>query len=621
MRRAPGVFGFANRVPLLFVLVSLGILVVVPLVVMDANERQRRFIEEVVEPAGELTAELHSALTEQGVAVRGYTMRPRATFARHYAGAQARKQLAVDELAPLAVRLGSPVEARVEEVRSWNARWSVRHEQLLQNRITTEEYFEHLGEQQDLYRETLAAVRRLETAINEAEHERLEAIRRAFAAQSSITIGLGVLAFLAGLVVTRLDERFRESSAALAQRAEESELLARVARDLMGSWQFQHLTTQIAVRACEAAGADAAYVERVDHELDEVVVIAARGSGAPPEGARAPFPGSLAEAVLRRGEPELIDDMTREQRPMGSVVAGVCGACRGMIVPLVSEKEPLGALVLLRQPDHERFGQREIGHVRAFADLAAIAFRRLLVLEEAEERRRDAERAVQSRDDVLGIVSHDLRNPLTSIGVAAAQVESEVSGRPAERLAQLIRRQVGRMNRLIQDLLDISRIEAGQPLAIETRKLDVEHLVRESCEAFHFQAERKSIRFECSVARDLPPIQGDGGRLLQAIANLIGNAIKFTPEGGRVTMEVLTAAAEVRFTVSDTGPGIDSAALDHVFEPFWQAGRDARLGAGLGLPIAKAIVERHGGRIWVESRPGEGSAFHFTIPTAGAALH
>ena len=176
-----------------------------------------------------------------------------------------------------------------------------------------------------------------------------------------------------------------------------------------------------------------------------------------------------------------------------------------------------------------------------------------------------------------------------------------------------------RMMRLMQDLLDVARVEAGQTLALDRSPQDASTLLRDACETLTSEAERKQIAFDCHLPADIGRIDADRDRVLQALANLIGNAVKFTPEGGRIRLTAEPLDQSVRFSVSDSGPGIKAEHIGHIFEPYWQAARTATLGTGLGLPIAKGIVEAHGGRIWVESEPGLGTTFHFTLPASRQA--
>ena len=231
-------------------------------------------------------------------------------------------------------------------------------------------------------------------------------------------------------------------------------------------------------------------------------------------------------------------------------------------------------------------------------------------------------RALQARDEVLGIVAHDLRNPLSAISLQAAALgrggpELERSNQQA---AERISRAANRMDRLIQDLLDVTRVEAGA-LRLQCSPLSVRDLVIEAVTAQRSLADSSGRRLELDLDREeFPEVWGDRNRLLRVFENLIGNAIKFTEAGGRVTVGAATREGEVVFRVSDTGCGVSPENLPHVFDRFWQAAEHAgRLGAGLGLPITKGIVEAHGGRIWVESTLGRGSTFFFAIPAATPA--
>jgi PAS domain S-box-containing protein len=227
------------------------------------------------------------------------------------------------------------------------------------------------------------------------------------------------------------------------------------------------------------------------------------------------------------------------------------------------------------------------------------------------------QRAVAARDQVLGIVAHDLRNPLSTI-----ILQSSILGRHGseperrnQRPREIISRAAARMSRLIQDLLDVSLLEAGE-LKIQRTPLSTRELVVEAVESEVPLASSSGLEIRLDVDGDLDEVWGDKERLHQVLENLIGNAIKFTKAGGRITVGATSRDQDVVFSVADTGCGIAPEDLAHVFDRFWQATTNGRrLGAGLGLPITKGIVEAHGGRIWVESTPSQGSTFFFSIPT------
>jgi PAS domain S-box-containing protein len=241
---------------------------------------------------------------------------------------------------------------------------------------------------------------------------------------------------------------------------------------------------------------------------------------------------------------------------------------------------------------------------------------RIELLNRERTAREKAEAAVRTRDEVLAIVSHDLRNPLNTISLAMAAVESgDAPAAEGSRAIQVVRRAVDRMNRLIADLLDVARLEGGQKLAIQKEPLDAGAVVTETCDALTTEAERKLQRLECQVDGGLPPVHADKHRLMQVLTNLVGNALKFTGESGQVRVAAgRDDAGNVVVSVTDSGPGIAPEHLAQVFTPYWQAGQTARLGAGLGLAIAKGIIEAHGGRIWATSTPGSGSTFAFSLP-------
>ena len=226
----------------------------------------------------------------------------------------------------------------------------------------------------------------------------------------------------------------------------------------------------------------------------------------------------------------------------------------------------------------------------------------------------DAQRIIDAREEILRIVAHDLRNPLNTISMATSAL-LDMPGADAGQKGPLriIRRSGERMNHLIQDLLSVTTIEAGR-LSIAPRKLHVNELLHEAQEALEPIAREKSLTLSVDAAADLPPVRADSGRILQVFSNLVGNAVKFTPAGGTITLSARRAAGKVECSVRDTGPGIPPAQIPRLFGKFWQAKRGDGRGVGLGLAIAKGIVEAHGGTISVESELGKGSVFSFQLP-------
>ena len=244
---------------------------------------------------------------------------------------------------------------------------------------------------------------------------------------------------------------------------------------------------------------------------------------------------------------------------------------------------------------------------------------RLRLLERERAARATAEAAARARDEVLGVVSHDLRNPLSTIGMCAEVLVERPPEDPGERreLLATVQQAVGWMQHIIRDLLDVTSIEAGR-LAVQREAQPAGDLLLAAFELLEPQAEARGLRLMLRADAALPAVDADRARVLQVLLNLGGNALKFTPDGGRVTLGARRAGAFVAFAVADTGRGIPAEHLPHVFDRFWQARQGERGGAGLGLAIARGIVEAHGGTIVVESEVGRGTTFTFTIPVVQA---
>ena len=231
----------------------------------------------------------------------------------------------------------------------------------------------------------------------------------------------------------------------------------------------------------------------------------------------------------------------------------------------------------------------------------------------------EAQKAIKSRDDLLATVSHDLRSPLGTIAMAASIM---LAGAPAteedirvQRHAEKIDRAAKRMEHLIRDLLDITSIESGH-LSINPQPTPLSSLLSETIDALGPAAQAKGSRLSGDLTDAGVWVHCDRDRILQVLSNIVGNAIKFTPAGGSIALRWERRTTDVCLTVTNTGSGIAEQDLPRVFDRFWQAKETARAGVGLGLAICKGIVERHEGKIWVESEVGKRTTFSFTLPLA-----
>ncbi|WBY00576.1 PAS domain-containing sensor histidine kinase [Ramlibacter tataouinensis] len=256
------------------------------------------------------------------------------------------------------------------------------------------------------------------------------------------------------------------------------------------------------------------------------------------------------------------------------------------------------------------------GRPRRFIGIVADNTERKHAELERERLLRELEQAVRMRDDLLAIVSHDLRTPLNSISLAAELLERGIHAGGDARIRKpldTIKRAGNRMKQLIGDLLDMAITRTGH-LVVERSACDAKSLVNEAVEAHAPFATEKGAKLDAHFDLHGESVSCDQGRIQQVFANLIGNAIKFCSPGDKIRVLAAPEGAMVRFSVIDTGPGIPAEALAHLFDPYWSGRGHTRRGTGLGLFISEGIVRAHGGQLWVESVVGEGSAFHFTVP-------
>jgi signal transduction histidine kinase len=319
----------------------------------------------------------------------------------------------------------------------------------------------------------------------------------------------------------------------------------------------------------------------------------------------APSAAALLAPVASEGRALRLEDAGREQayaalaralQPLGPLLA----------VPILHDGRNVGGLYLARSPGEPPFSADDEHVAKLLASYAGVALENARLYRKARE-------ATRAREDLLATVSHDLKNPLHTIRISSQLLQAVAAeGRPGQ-LAQRIERSCDQMAKMVQEQLDSARIEAGL-LRAELEPEDVHALLDSAVELFAMQASEKSLRLSLALPDESVAVPCERDLLLRVFSNLIGNAIKFTPAGGSVSVGAQQLAGQVQFSIVDTGPGIPSDRLPHVFERYWQEKPGDRRGSGLGLYIAKGIVEAHGGRIWVESTPGSGTAFHFQLP-------
>jgi signal transduction histidine kinase len=325
---------------------------------------------------------------------------------------------------------------------------------------------------------------------------------------------------------------------------------------------------------------------------------------------------NVAEVFAQR-EPLQVADLKEEAASELNKIALRAGYRARMVAPLLRGEDIVGMLVVRRHTPGE-FAKNTVDIIKTFAAQSALAILNARLFHEIEDKSRQLEEASQHKSQFLANMSHELRTPLNAILGYTELMTDGAYGEPSEKMLGILKRLEANGKHLlglINDVLDLSKIEAGQ-LVLELSDysvLDIAQTVRSTLEPL---AADKKLAFKLDMPSALPPGRGDGRRLTQVLINLVGNAIKFT-DAGEVAIKAEANNGSFHVSVRDTGPGISAADQTKLFQEFQQADNAItrkKGGTGLGLAISKRIIEMHGGKIWVESQPGQGSTFTFTLP-------
>jgi PAS domain S-box-containing protein len=414
---------------------------------------------------------------------------------------------------------------------------------------------------------------------------------------------------------------------ALKRSEEKLRLLARASAVLASS--FDHAATLAeVVRLTVPLFADICFVDIVEEseQLRRVEVAFADAKKQKVADAvrhLAPSPGgqSPQAQVLQSGEPILLAECTAARLRLAiadglehETLVQACGAGSLMFVPLMARGRTLGVATFVMAESDRRYSSADLDLALDLASRAAMAMDNAHLYQEAQK-------AIRAREDILSVVSHDLKNPLVAIMLGAAVLlrsPADMDAGMRQKSLEVINRSAEQMDRLIKDLLDMSSIEAGR-LSIEPSEHDLDSLLDDAFGALQPLAMGKGLDLERAALAGPCRILCDRERVLQVFSNLVGNAIKFTPAGGSITIGAEIYEQNAMVYIRDTGPGIPEELWPSVFDRHWQAKETARKGLGLGLHIAKGIVQAHGGTIWVRSHPGAGTTFCFTLPLASPA--
>lgn len=616
VEEAPQPF-YRNRllswIPPLVVMVTSILLIIIPIWLQRGLEQERSRISAIAEPALSRVEVLVSRLGAESIAVNGYLLTRNRSFLNRYELSREEHQRLLGELDRFSEQLDPNVESAVRRLRKAVDSYEEANDRLLESRLDGSIYTQLL-ESQMAYEAALSAARGVTMSVIRFSRETRQRIQERQRRQTLNLVFLAVLVLLSGMIVTWLTRILRSVARQLDRRAEEEASFRQTASALTGAMEVDEVLFQITSSATEVTRADGVYVEKVVDERT-VEVIATKGRGVPERGMNVEYPGSLTEEIIRERAPLLIHDMTTFGRAMVPYLEKSCENCQVLVVPLQADDEHLGALVLLNSRESGReFHPNDLNRAKILGDLASLALRRVRMIERERLAKEEAQRAARTREEVLGVVSHDLKNPLTTIRLSASLLASTETEEENRVLLQDIQDASERMQRLIRDLLDAARLEHAQ-IAVDRKPLDPNPLLRQVCRMYDQITRQRALQIDCDLHAHLPAIYADHDRILQVFDNLVGNAIKFSPDGERVSIRSTVEPDRVRFSVCDRGPGIRPEVRQRLFTRFWQASETAHMGSGLGLTIAKGIVEAHGGEIGADpGDDGVGSIFWFTVP-------
>jgi signal transduction histidine kinase len=424
----------------------------------------------------------------------------------------------------------------------------------------------------------------------------------------------------------RLFTELQARTADLTRSVSELQALGEVSRAISSTLDFDRVLETIVARANELAGTDGgaiyeydettrAFHLRATHNFPAEFVAALRGA------TLRYGEGAVGRAIAER-EPVQVTDVVA----VGSYESAVrefllrSGYRSLLAVPLFSEDEAIGALVVNRRVPGE-FPPRVVELLRTFGSQSALAIQNARLFREIEDKSRELESANRHKDEFLASMSHELRTPLNAvIGFSEVLLErmfGELNDKQEEYLNDILAS--GRhLLSLINDILDLAKIEAGR-MDLDVEDFELAPAIDNALVLIRERATRKGLTLDTTLPDALGSVRGDQRKIKQVLVNLLTNAVKFTPEGGSIEVRAERVDGHVEVSVIDTGIGIASDDHAAVFEEFRQVGTDyakKHEGTGLGLALSRKFVELHGGRIWLKSRPGEGSTFTFTIPGA-----
>jgi len=560
-----------------FVAVSLVALVAVPTYFGQRVAVVQTRIADVLEPAARLSSNLRLLKARQMARVEGFLLTGDRSFREPYIAAIAEERSVVAELTVLAGELNIEVFDRVARLTAESTDWDFSNQRIFDRGPDEGARDRAQAGYDDLQR----AARELDRAIQAEVRAGRRAMARERALQTRITIGLAVLALFVTLIVGRVAYRYRSLTVKSELRRRDAVRARREIDSLLEATGDGVLGIDLSGACLSLNRAGSRLLGYTESEIsgrdvhDTLFHTLPDGSPRPRE--VSPVLAAVAEGREVHSEDGAI--LWRRKR--------VAFPARWSLQPLIDGTELRGAVL-------------------TFTDMTEI-----------QQKEEELRRAIRQREDVVSIVSHDLRNPL-GVVLAAADLllELPLDEKQRRRQVEIIARAGKRMRNLIEDLLDVARIEAGA-LVVRPSREELMPILEEARNLFADQAEAGSIRLKVAEAQGDPRARVDRDRIMQALSNLIDNALRVVPEGGRVTLAAREGVDDVYVTVSDSGPGIALDLLERLFDRFAQLEDGSGGAAGLGLTIVKGVAVAHDGEVTVASEPGHGSTFTLRLPKRG----
>jgi signal transduction histidine kinase len=575
---------------------------------------------QVLAPARLLVEKLQAGLAREFVAVQGYALTGDvAQLARYRASAdEDERWLAAVER--LASRFDATSADRARALRTRIGGWRQFNDSLVAHGASRARVVAVLGEEQSRYDASLRAIALLSSdlvADAAARDDKVRTLEHLSIASNAVLV-LAALVAMSGVAALTIQER--KLTATLRRRVDEEAALREAAESLGSAYTVDEVTQRIVDAALDVVAGRGAFVERIEGEAGEeasVVVRAVAGSGVPPLESACALAGSYTERVTRSGEPVVLSNLQ-----LSGAIRAIANVGSAIVAPLGSSDKPTGALFVVSAATGH-FHDDDVARAGIFGHLAALAYEKVALLEEAHERRRVLERVIQSRSRLMRGFSHDVKNPIGAADGFAELLSLGVYGElSAEQRGSIdrMRRSIRAALSLIDDLHELARAETGN-LALAREPVDLAALVHALGEEYHGAAHGRGLSLLVEAEDDGPTVESDRARVRQIVANLLSNAIKYTRQGS-ITVRARRRAGQsggdegegAVLEVADTGAGIAAEKQDYIFEEFSRLGTGDAGGAGLGLAISNLLAQRLGGRISVESEVGRGSTFTLWLP-------